>query len=68
MNTDERPLPKLLKLPEVVLILGISRTSAYRLAANGELPSINFAGAAAKLDPNRSADAFIKQRGQNKNV
>ena len=36
-TTDER-LPALLTVPRAVSLLGISRASAYRYAAAGELP------------------------------
>jgi excisionase family DNA binding protein len=37
-QTDERPLPALLTIPRAAELLGISRASAYRYAAAGELP------------------------------
>lgn len=40
MSTDrqDRPLPALLSVPCAAELLGISRASAYRYAAAGELP------------------------------
>jgi excisionase family DNA binding protein len=37
-TTDRAPLPALLTVPRAAELLGISRASAYRYAAAGELP------------------------------
>ncbi|TPG28080.1 helix-turn-helix domain-containing protein [Mycolicibacterium hodleri] len=37
-------LPLLLPVPQAAKLLGISRASAYRLAATGELPSRRLGG------------------------
>lgn len=37
-------LPFLLPVPRAAVLLGISRASAYRLVANGELPSRRLGG------------------------
>jgi excisionase family DNA binding protein len=50
MNSND-PIPRLLKIGEVAAILQISRTSAYRLAASGELPSVRFSGATVRIRP-----------------
>jgi excisionase family DNA binding protein len=42
VNDNLHPIPQLLKIHQVAEILQISRTSAYRLAARGELPSVRF--------------------------
>ncbi|WP_278188033.1 helix-turn-helix domain-containing protein [Mycolicibacterium sp. S2-37] len=43
MNTFDA-LPLLLPVPQAAKMLGISRASAYRLAAAGELPSRRLGG------------------------
>jgi excisionase family DNA binding protein len=42
-TTDER-LPALLTVPRAAVLLGISRASAYRYAASGELPTRRLGG------------------------
>jgi len=37
--------PRLMKVPEVVARLGLSRAKVYELMANGELRSVRIAGA-----------------------
>lgn len=37
-ESAEKPLPALLTIPRAAELLGISRASAYRYAAAGELP------------------------------
>lgn len=49
MTTDTTPdpfagLPLLIGVPQAAQLLGISRASAYRLAASGELPSRRLGG------------------------
>lgn len=43
-DADLDGLPLLLAVPHAARILGISRASAYRLAATGELPSRRLGG------------------------
>ena len=45
-TTSHEParLPALLTIPRAAEILGFSRASAYRYAANGELPTKRFGG------------------------
>jgi predicted DNA-binding transcriptional regulator AlpA len=38
METTHKSLPALLTVPRAAALLGISRASAYRYAATGELP------------------------------
>jgi hypothetical protein len=37
-------LPLLIPIPRVALLLGISRSAAYRCAASGELPTTHLGG------------------------
>jgi len=53
----DRPLPELLKLPEVALALRVSRTTAYTLAVKGILPSLRFGGSVRVL--RTDLEAFI---------
>ncbi|HLB31199.1 MAG TPA: helix-turn-helix domain-containing protein [Gammaproteobacteria bacterium] len=49
MPAEHPETPRLLKMSEVASILRISRTSAYRLAASGELPSVRFGGGTVRV-------------------
>jgi excisionase family DNA binding protein len=42
--STEKPLPALLTVPRAAELLGISRASAYRYAASGELPTRRLGG------------------------
>lgn len=42
--TDFENLPALLPVPRAAKLLGIARSSAYRYAESGELPSRKFGG------------------------
>lgn len=44
-------IPRLMKINEVAAILQISRTSAYRLAATGEIPCVRFGRATVRVRP-----------------
>ncbi len=41
---DDAELPLLLSVPRAAVMLGISRSAAYRLTASGELPSRRLGG------------------------
>jgi len=43
-TADLASLPALLTVPRAAKILGLSRASAYRYAASGELPTKRFGG------------------------
>lgn len=43
-TTIKEPLPALLTIPRAAQLLGISRASAYRYAAAGELPTRRLGG------------------------
>lgn len=53
MNSSDglNNIPRLLKIAEVAKVLQISRTSAYRLAATGQLPAVRFSGATVRIRP-----------------
>jgi predicted DNA-binding transcriptional regulator AlpA len=44
MKVTDETLPALLTIPRAAVILGISRASAYRYAAAGELPTRRLGG------------------------
>lgn len=44
---------------EVVEVLGISRTAAYQLVRNGDLPSVRIAGAGIRV-PTDALEAFAQ--------
>lgn len=64
---DRASLTRLLKIAEVAAILQISRTSAYRLAASGELPSVRFSGATVRIRP-EDLYKFIQANLSNKSL
>jgi len=59
---ETRPpqLPQLLKIGQVAEILQISRTSAYRLAVSGDLPSVKFMGVTVRVRP-EDLDRYIME-------
>ena len=51
MDVNHPQLPQLLKIGQVAEILNISRTTAYRLAACGDLPAVKFSGTTVRVRP-----------------
>jgi len=51
----ETAVPRLLKICQVAEALAISRTSAYRLAASGQLPTVRFGGTVRVLPDDLAA-------------
>ncbi len=52
--------PLLLTMPDAAKALGVGRTTAYRLAAKGEIPVIDLAG--RKRIPLAALNALIDQK------
>ena len=63
MDLTEKFFPELLKLPEVARVLRISRTTAYTLAANGQIPCVRFGGSVRVL--RSDLDALLAGSGKN---
>jgi excisionase family DNA binding protein len=51
MTVEVAELPPTLSVEHAAKLLGVSRSSAYRAAANGQLPTISFGAATARAYP-----------------
>ena len=59
---DQLSLPRLLRLSEVATILSVSRTTAYRLAATGELPAVHFGAEMVRVRPEDLEEFILSKR------
>jgi excisionase family DNA binding protein len=62
--TQSQQIPRLLKLPEVAEILQVSRTQAYRLAKDGQLPCVRFGAQTVRVRV-EDLQAFIESNRRN---
>ena len=54
-------MERLLKASEVVALTGIPRTSVYKMAATGELPSVRYGARAVRI-PQSALERWIAER------